>query len=126
MVFEWVMGNFFPMMVMGLFAVFWLSFGMLQLVGLSDSAEEGEKAHTWEADPPARRAVRDGRRSDRFHLSPIQRRHRSISACLGICPLHLLHLHLQDQLRLRRHLPACQHRFVGAFGSLLEGLGGRL
>jgi uncharacterized protein len=43
MVFEWVMGNFFPMMVMGLFAVFWLSFGMLQLVGLSDSAEEGEE-----------------------------------------------------------------------------------
>jgi hypothetical protein len=31
MVFEWIMGNFFPMMVMGLFAVFWLSFGMLQL-----------------------------------------------------------------------------------------------
>ncbi|KAI1874102.1 uncharacterized protein JN550_002681 [Neoarthrinium moseri] len=31
MVFEWVMGNFFSMMVMGLFAVFWLSFGLLQL-----------------------------------------------------------------------------------------------
>lgn len=31
MVFEWVMGNFFPMMVMGLFSVFWLSFGVLQL-----------------------------------------------------------------------------------------------
>ncbi len=31
MVFEWIMGNFFPMMVMGLFAVFWGSFGMLQL-----------------------------------------------------------------------------------------------
>ena len=31
MVFEWIMGNFFPMMVMGLFAVFWLSFGVLQL-----------------------------------------------------------------------------------------------
>ena len=31
MVFEWVMGNFFPMMVMGLFAVFWLSFGLIQL-----------------------------------------------------------------------------------------------
>ncbi|KAK3311556.1 GPR1/FUN34/yaaH family-domain-containing protein [Chaetomium strumarium] len=31
MVFEWIMGNFFPMMVMGLFSVFWLSFGMLQL-----------------------------------------------------------------------------------------------
>lgn len=30
-VFEWIMGNFFPMMVCGLFAVFWLSFGMLQL-----------------------------------------------------------------------------------------------
>lgn len=25
------MGNFFPMMVMGLFSVFWLSFGVLQL-----------------------------------------------------------------------------------------------
>lgn len=34
MVFEWIMGNFFPMMVMGLFAVFWLSFGMLQLPAL--------------------------------------------------------------------------------------------
>lgn len=31
MVFEWIMGNFFPMMVMGLFAVFWLSFGVIQL-----------------------------------------------------------------------------------------------
>ncbi|KAI0018910.1 GPR1/FUN34/yaaH family-domain-containing protein [Xylariomycetidae sp. FL0641] len=31
MVFEWIMGNFFPMMVMGLFSVFWLSFGLLQL-----------------------------------------------------------------------------------------------
>lgn len=31
MVFEWIMGNFFPMMVMGLFSVFWLSFGVLQL-----------------------------------------------------------------------------------------------
>jgi hypothetical protein len=31
MVFEWVMGNFFPMMVMGLFSVFWGSFGFLQL-----------------------------------------------------------------------------------------------
>ncbi|KAI0474935.1 GPR1/FUN34/yaaH family-domain-containing protein [Xylariaceae sp. FL0804] len=31
MVFEWIMGNFFPMMVMGLFAVFWLSFGLIQL-----------------------------------------------------------------------------------------------
>ncbi|KAI1391648.1 GPR1/FUN34/yaaH family-domain-containing protein [Hypoxylon trugodes] len=31
MVFEWIMGNFFPMMAMGLYAVFWLSFGLLQL-----------------------------------------------------------------------------------------------
>ena len=30
-IFEWIMGNFFSMMVCGLFAVFWLSFGMLQL-----------------------------------------------------------------------------------------------
>ncbi|KAI0965287.1 GPR1/FUN34/yaaH family-domain-containing protein [Xylaria arbuscula] len=31
MIFEWIMGNFFPMMVMGLFTVFWLSFGLLNL-----------------------------------------------------------------------------------------------
>lgn len=31
MIFEWVMGQFFSMMVMGLFDVFWLSFGLLQL-----------------------------------------------------------------------------------------------
>ncbi|KAK5089407.1 hypothetical protein LTR70_006699 [Exophiala xenobiotica] len=31
LIFEWIMGNFFSMMVMGLFAVFWLSFGLLQL-----------------------------------------------------------------------------------------------
>ncbi|KAI0198612.1 GPR1/FUN34/yaaH family-domain-containing protein [Astrocystis sublimbata] len=31
MIFEWIMGNFFPMMVMGLFSVFWLSFGVLYL-----------------------------------------------------------------------------------------------
>ena len=30
-IFEWIMGNFFPMMVCGLFSVFWLSFGFLQL-----------------------------------------------------------------------------------------------
>jgi len=30
-IFEWIMGNFFPMMVCGLFSVFWLSFGLLQL-----------------------------------------------------------------------------------------------
>ncbi|KAK3396217.1 GPR1/FUN34/yaaH family-domain-containing protein [Sordaria brevicollis] len=41
MVFEWIMGNFFPMMVMGLFAVFWLSFGMLQLPTLQLDAPYG-------------------------------------------------------------------------------------
>ncbi|KAI1332431.1 GPR1/FUN34/yaaH family-domain-containing protein [Xylariaceae sp. FL0255] len=35
MIFEWIMGNFFPMMVMGLFSVFWLSFGVLQLPTLN-------------------------------------------------------------------------------------------
>ncbi|KAI1341164.1 GPR1/FUN34/yaaH family-domain-containing protein [Xylariaceae sp. FL0016] len=35
LVFEWIMGNFFSMMVMGLFAVFWLSFGLLQLPTLA-------------------------------------------------------------------------------------------
>ena len=32
------MGNFFPMMICGLFAVFWLSFGMLQLPTLGLAA----------------------------------------------------------------------------------------
>lgn len=38
-IFEWIMGNFFPMMVCGLFCVFWLSFGVLQLptVGIAAS-----------------------------------------------------------------------------------------
>jgi len=35
LIFEWIMGNFFSMMVMGLFAVFWLSFGLLQLPTLA-------------------------------------------------------------------------------------------
>jgi succinate-acetate transporter protein len=30
-IFEWIIGNFFAMMVCGLFSVFWLSFGTLQL-----------------------------------------------------------------------------------------------
>jgi succinate-acetate transporter protein len=38
LVFEWIMGNFFPMMVSGLFAVFWLSFGMLELLTLGLAA----------------------------------------------------------------------------------------
>lgn len=38
MVFEWIMGNFLSFMVMGLFSVFWLSFGMLQLPGLGLAA----------------------------------------------------------------------------------------
>lgn len=29
-IFEWIMGNFLSMMVMGMFAVFWLSFGVLE------------------------------------------------------------------------------------------------
>jgi len=29
-IFEWIMGNFLSMMIMGMFAVFWLSFGVLQ------------------------------------------------------------------------------------------------
>jgi len=37
-IFEWIMGNFFPMMVCGLFAIFWLSFGMLQLPTLALAA----------------------------------------------------------------------------------------
>lgn len=38
-IFEWIMGNFFSMMVCGLFCVFWLSFGVLQLptVGIAAS-----------------------------------------------------------------------------------------
>ncbi|OIW23518.1 hypothetical protein CONLIGDRAFT_560442, partial [Coniochaeta ligniaria NRRL 30616] len=44
MVFEWIMGNFFPMMVMGLFAVFWLSFGCLQLPTLQLGASYASTA----------------------------------------------------------------------------------
>lgn len=46
MVFEWVAGNFFSMLVMGLFAVFWLSFGMMQLPTL-----ELALPYATEADP---------------------------------------------------------------------------
>ncbi|KAK0725792.1 GPR1/FUN34/yaaH family-domain-containing protein [Lasiosphaeris hirsuta] len=46
MIFEWVMGNFFPMMVMGLFSVFWASFGFLQLPTLQLGA-----AYASTADP---------------------------------------------------------------------------
>lgn len=35
LVFEWILGNFFSMMVMGLFAVFWLSFGLLEVPNLA-------------------------------------------------------------------------------------------
>jgi uncharacterized protein len=37
-VFEWIMGNFFSMMVFGIFSVFWLSFGLLQLPTLDLAA----------------------------------------------------------------------------------------
>ncbi|KAL9087133.1 MAG: hypothetical protein Q9165_006784 [Trypethelium subeluteriae] len=37
-IFEWIMGNFFAMMVQSLFAVFWLSFGLLQLPTLNLAA----------------------------------------------------------------------------------------
>jgi succinate-acetate transporter protein len=45
-IFEWIMGNFFPMMVMALFDVFWLSFGVLQLPTLQLGAP-----YATEADP---------------------------------------------------------------------------
>ncbi|KAI0871131.1 GPR1/FUN34/yaaH family-domain-containing protein [Hypoxylon argillaceum] len=35
LIFEWIMGNFFTMMVMGLFAIFWTSFGLIQLPTLT-------------------------------------------------------------------------------------------
>jgi len=35
LIFEWILGNFFSMMVMGLFAVFWLSFGLLEVPNLA-------------------------------------------------------------------------------------------
>ena len=37
-IFEWIMGNFFSMMVFGIFSVFWLSFGLLQLPTLDLAA----------------------------------------------------------------------------------------
>ncbi|CAK7234324.1 hypothetical protein SBRCBS47491_008909 [Sporothrix bragantina] len=38
MIGEWIMGNFFSMITMGLFGTFWLSFGLLQLPTLELSA----------------------------------------------------------------------------------------
>jgi uncharacterized protein len=35
LIFEWILGNFFSMMVMGLFSVFWLSFGLLEVPNLA-------------------------------------------------------------------------------------------
>lgn len=37
-IFEWIMGNFFSMMVCSLFAVYWLSFGLLELPTLQLAA----------------------------------------------------------------------------------------
>lgn len=53
MIFEWVMGNFFPMMVMGLFDVFWLSFGVLQLPTLQLGAPYATTADPTGATAPA-------------------------------------------------------------------------
>jgi len=53
-IFEWIMGNFFSMMVCGLFSVFWLSFGMLQLPTLGLAAPystTGTNAVTGAASP---------------------------------------------------------------------------
>ena len=41
-IFEWIMGNFFSMMVCGLFTVFWLSLGVLQLPTLGLAASYSE------------------------------------------------------------------------------------
>jgi uncharacterized protein len=45
-IFNWILGNFFPMMATSLFAVFWLSFGMLQLPTLGLAAAYGTNAAT--------------------------------------------------------------------------------
>lgn len=45
-IFEWIMGNFFAMMVAALFSVFWLSFGMIQLPTLQLGS-----SYATEADP---------------------------------------------------------------------------
>ncbi|KAI6825146.1 hypothetical protein KC340_g10979 [Hortaea werneckii] len=49
MIFEWIMGNFFTMMSMGLFAVFWLAFGMMQLptLGLASSYADGATSESY-------------------------------------------------------------------------------
>lgn len=57
MVFEWLMGNFFPMMVMGLFSVFWLSFGVLQLPTLQLGAAYVTSQDATGAASPAYNAV---------------------------------------------------------------------
>ncbi|KAK2609484.1 hypothetical protein N8I77_002981 [Diaporthe amygdali] len=53
MIFEWIMGNFFPMMVMALFDVFWLSFGVLQLPTLQLGAPYATDADPTGTSAPA-------------------------------------------------------------------------
>jgi len=57
LIFEWIMGNFFSMMVMGMFAVFWLSFGVLETpswgiaasYSATDNAAEGAASKGYNA-----------------------------------------------------------------------------
>lgn len=83
MVAEWIMGNFFPMMAMGLYAVFWLSFGMLQLPTLQLG-----QSYATEADPTGVMAPE------------FQCYHRHLPRRVGLRSVHLLPLHSQDQLDL--------------------------
>ncbi|KAL6157559.1 hypothetical protein ACJQWK_06327 [Exserohilum turcicum] len=56
-IFNWIQGQFFPMMVTGLFSVYWLSFGLLQLPSLglagayskNGNAAEGALSHEMNA-----------------------------------------------------------------------------
>ncbi|TVY14138.1 Protein alcS [Lachnellula arida] len=47
-IFEWIMGNFFSMMVMGMFAVFWLSFGVLETPSWGIAASYSKTGNTAE------------------------------------------------------------------------------
>jgi succinate-acetate transporter protein len=38
LIFEWIMGNFFSMMIMGMFAVYWLSFAPLETPSMGIAA----------------------------------------------------------------------------------------
>ncbi len=105
MVFEWIMGNFFPMMVMGLFAVFWLSFGVLQLPTLQLGAAYASLGRPYGSLVP------------RIQLD----RRASTLIVWGFALFTFFIFTTKINTRLRPDLPPRERGFVGSGRSVLQG-----